>query len=202
MPRIQPVSPGDADPLVKSAFRGAKKRLGVVPEPFAISAHHKGIMAGQTAFELALERSHRVEERLKDLATLKAATVVECEFCMDIGSHLARRSGLGDAELLALADHRSSDVFSDVEKLVIDYADAMTRTPLGVTDDLVAALHEHFDERQIVELTGVIAWENFRARFNGAMGCGAQGFSEGSVCARPASAASAGADGAPQASVA
>ena len=189
MPRIQPVPEKGADPFVRSAMRAARKRLGVVPEPWAISAHHKGVLAGQSAFEMALERSHRVDERLKALAELKAATVVECEFCMDIGSFVARRSGLGDAELLAMAHHRDSDLFTEPEKLVMDYAVAMTHTPSEVTDELFAALHEHFDERQLVELTAAIAWENFRARFNAAVGSGAQGFSEGAVCAAPATAA-------------
>jgi 4-carboxymuconolactone decarboxylase len=59
----------------------------------------------------------------------------------------------------------------------------MTRTPVEVPDELFAALRNHFDERQMVELTSAIAWENFRARFDHALGIEAEGFSEGAVCA-------------------
>ena len=52
---------------------------------------------------------------------------------------------------------------------MLDYAVAMSRTPTHVTDELFAALREHFDERQLVELTNVIALENMRARFNSAL---------------------------------
>jgi hypothetical protein len=68
---------------------------------------------------------------------------------------------------------------------VLDYATAMSRTPTTVTDELFAALREHFDERQMVELTNVIALENMRARFNSAFDMTPAGFSEGMVCAVP-----------------
>jgi len=54
-----------------------------------------------------------------------------------------------------------------------------------VPDELFARLREHFDEAQIVELTAAIAIENFRARFNNALGIGPSGFSEGMFCPVP-----------------
>ena len=65
---------------------------------------------------------------------------------------------------------------------MLDYATAMSRTPTSVTDELFAAMREHFDERQLVELTNVIALENMRARFNSAFDMTPAGFSEGMVC--------------------
>jgi alkylhydroperoxidase family enzyme len=61
----------------------------------------------------------------------------------------------------------------------------MTTTPVSVSDALVAELGKHFDERELVELTAAIAWENWRARFNHALGIEAQGFSEGAFCPIP-----------------
>jgi alkylhydroperoxidase family enzyme len=68
---------------------------------------------------------------------------------------------------------------------VLDYSAALSRTPATVTDEQVAALREHLDDEQLVELTAMIAWENFRARFNRGFDVGDQGFSEGSYCALP-----------------
>lgn len=68
---------------------------------------------------------------------------------------------------------------------MIDYADAMTRTPVEVPDSMFARLREKFTEAQMVELTAAIAWENYRARFNHAFGIEAENFSEGAVCALP-----------------
>ena len=58
----------------------------------------------------------------------------------------------------------------------------MTNTPVDVSDELFDALHQHFDERQLVELTSAIAWENYRARFDHAFGIEAEGFFQGALC--------------------
>jgi alkylhydroperoxidase family enzyme len=68
---------------------------------------------------------------------------------------------------------------------VITYAMETTKTPVDVSDELFAALSAHFSAAQLVELTAVIAWENYRARFNHALDIGAQGFSEGAYCPLP-----------------
>ncbi len=75
-----------------------------------------------------------------------------------------------------------------MERLVLEYADAMTHTPVEVSDVLFARLREKFTDAQLVELTATIAWENYRARFDHAFGIEAEGFSEGSFCALPVAA--------------
>ncbi|HMD51487.1 MAG TPA: carboxymuconolactone decarboxylase family protein [Solirubrobacteraceae bacterium] len=152
-------------------------------EPLEAFAHAPRLLFGYGALELASERTNRVEHRLKELAVLKAATIVDCEYCIDIGSSMARRAGLSDEQLLALPRHRSSELFSEREKLVLDLAAAMTRTPVGVPDELFESLRGQFDDDQLVELVGVVALENFRARFNSALDIGSAGFSQGMVCA-------------------
>jgi alkylhydroperoxidase family enzyme len=81
--------------------------------------------------------------------------------------------------------YRESDAFDAREKLVIDLAVAMTRTPADVPHSLMAALAEHFDEAQLVELAAAIAWEGYRARFNRAFDVQPVGYSEGAACALP-----------------
>ena len=169
-------------PLRKVAYRMARRRLGRVPEPFAVTAHHSKLFGAMSAFELALERSDRVPIRYKALAELRAAMVVGCEFCVDIGSMVARRSGLTDDELRDLVDWRASERLGERDKLVLEYADAVSATPCDVSDELFERLHAEFDEEQLVELTAAIAWENWRARFNWAFGLGKEGYSEGAYC--------------------
>ena len=86
----------------------------------------------------------------------------------------------------ALLNYRTSVAFSETEKLVLEYTDAMTETPVEVPEALFAKLRANFTEAQLVELTATIAWENFRARFDHAFGVEAEGFSEASFCAVPA----------------
>jgi len=84
--------------------------------------------------------------------------------------------GDGEAKVTALADWRESKLFSEPERLALEYAERMTITGQKVDDALFARLKQHFTEPQIVELTAAIALENFRSKFNVALGIEAQGF--------------------------
>lgn len=194
MARIDGVSTRNASPLVRLVYRLSRRRLGRDVEPVAVYAHAPGLLLGYGALEQATAGQHRVQEHLKVLAETKAAALASCEFCCDIASSIAREAGISEHQLLALPRYAESEGFSELKRLVLDYATAMTRTPTTVSDELVASLREHFDERQLVELTHVIALENMRARFNGAFDMTPAGFSEGMVCVtpeRPATAAGA-----------
>jgi alkylhydroperoxidase family enzyme len=98
---------------------------------------------------------------------------------------VGRASGVTEEQMLALPEHATSPAFSDLERLVLDYAVLLTNTPVTVPDEVFARLRGRLDEGEIVELTAAIAWENYRARYNHALGIEAQGFSEGAVCALP-----------------
>ena len=90
-----------------------------------------------------------------------------------------------EAQIHGLAHYRDSDAFSELEKAVLDYAVALSRTPANASDELVKRLREELSDQQLVELTANIAWENFRARFNRGFDVAAQGFSQGAVCPIP-----------------
>jgi AhpD family alkylhydroperoxidase len=189
MSRIEP-KPAHG-PFLRATYAQSRRMYGQLPTPVSVGGHTPLLLAGYGAFELAAERSHHLDARLKALAELKAALVAGCEYCLDIGSMVANRHGVPDEQIRDLADHRSSPHFSALERLVCDYAAAMTRTPVEVTDDHVDALREHLTDAQIVELTTMIALENYRARFNWALGFEPQGFAEGAACPVPAAAAAA-----------
>jgi alkylhydroperoxidase family enzyme len=86
---------------------------------------------------------------------------------------------------MGLVDFENSCQFSKTEKLVLRYAVAMTQTPVDVPDELFGALREIFSDQQLVELTSAIAWENYRARFNHALGIESEGFYRGQLCLLP-----------------
>jgi AhpD family alkylhydroperoxidase len=157
-------------------------------ESTAIYARHPRLMRWFSMFNWAVERHGAVPEALMHLAALKAATVADCPFCIDIGSEYARRAGLTDEQLLALHDPDPSGLFSADELHVIAYADSLTRTPAVVDDAVATALRDRFGDRGLMELTYLIGWENLRARLNVGLGVEPGGFSEGKVCALPASA--------------
>jgi alkylhydroperoxidase family enzyme len=101
---------------------------------------------------------------------------------------VGRRGGLTERDLAELSTYETSTAFSEVEKSALRYAEAMTRTPADVPQELYDDLARHFDAKQLVELTSAIAWENYRSRFNRPFDVQSGGYSEGAVCAVPAAA--------------
>ena len=98
---------------------------------------------------------------------------------------MGREQGITEEKLRALGDHEGASVFTPEEKVVLRYADAMTCTPVEVSDAVFKELRKLYDEVQIVELTSALAWENYRARFDHALGVEAEGFSDGAFCPVP-----------------
>ncbi|OBA62957.1 4-carboxymuconolactone decarboxylase [Mycobacterium sp. 1100029.7] len=193
MSRLQGVSDHDAGLGAKIAFFFTKRKLTQLAgretagmlEPLRMYAHIPKLLSAYGKLEQAESALDMLSPRHRALAELKAATTVRCEYCIDLGSQIARRWGLSDEELLALADYRNAACFSEVDMLILDYATAMSRTPVEVTDQLFDALRVHFDTRALVGLTHVINVGNLRARFNLALGIGSSGFSGDQVCALP-----------------
>jgi len=98
---------------------------------------------------------------------------------------VGRDSGISAEQIANLNHYRSDFNFSELERLVLEYADGMTQVPVEVSDALFARLREKFTDPELVELTSAIAWENYRARFDHAFGIEAENFTEGAVCALP-----------------
>jgi AhpD family alkylhydroperoxidase len=191
MARIPGIPSGKGGLYVKLAYyftgrslaQMAGRRTDRMVEPLEMYAHMLGVLKGYAKLEQATAKRHCLPKRLHALAELKAATLTNCEYCIDLGSQVSRKWGLSDEELLALPNYQSSALFSDVDKLVLDYAVGMSRTPVDVSDQLFGQLRQNLDDEQLVELTHFVALENMRGRFNRALGIGSAGFSDGMVCA-------------------
>jgi AhpD family alkylhydroperoxidase len=194
MARIQGVSKRQAGPMVRLVYRlgprmmrkltGREPQIGSGMEPMEIWAYQPKMMMGMGKFNQAVRKGKSIDERLRNLLELKGAQMIGCEFCVDLGSQICRHSGFSEEELLALARYRQSDLFSEREKLALDYTVAVMRTPVEVTDELFARLQEHFSDKQLVEITALLTLVNLD-RLNAAFGIGSAGFSEGMVCVPP-----------------
>jgi AhpD family alkylhydroperoxidase len=171
------------------ASAGAKKSFGREMKSARVYARHPRLIFGWMRYNRAAERTPHVPRPLVELAVLRAATMVGCEFCLDIGSELARRSGITDEQLLSLHDAHACGLFDADQLMVIDLATGMTATPGQVDDELMERVKSRFGVKGTMELVQLIAWENSRSRFNIALGIGAEGFSEGKACALPYAAA-------------
>jgi len=186
MARLEPARPHGLDPIRRYIYRSAKRTYRTRTEPVTTIAHHRPSLVAYGVAGLMIERySNAIDHRLKRLAMLHTSQLIGCEWCLDFGSMLAQKSGIPADTLRELSTWRTSDRFDDLDRLVLEYSEAMTRTPVDVSDGLFGRLREHFDERQLVELTMSIALENMFGRTNWALGIHGEGFSEGMYCVRP-----------------
>lgn len=122
---------------------------------------------------------------LLELAAVRAASELGCRNCLDIGSYmLATKHALTDEQLHAIADHRAAAHLFTAEQLaVMDLAVALTATPTAIDQELEARLQELFTEAQRLELVALVSWENYRSRFNVALGLTANGYTDYASCA-------------------
>jgi len=173
--RIPGVAPGSGGLLTRLVYRIARRGYGRVPMPLQVTARSPWVFRGYVAYEYGLDHARSLDRGLVELVGTRVAQLADCPFCVDIGSALARRAHVPQAKLDALGSEPDG-VYTPLESLALEYASAMTATPQAVSDELVARLRSALSDEQVVELTAVIAFENYRARFNAAMGIGAEGY--------------------------
>ncbi len=144
MPRLTGVSDRDAGLGAKIAYFFTKRRFkqmtgletATMLEPLRMYAYIPKLLNAYGRLEMAESKMDILSPRHRALAELKSATTVRCEYCIDLGSAIARGWGLTDEELLALSDYQNATCFSDVDKLILEYATAISRTPVEVSDEL------------------------------------------------------------------
>ncbi|WP_344121336.1 carboxymuconolactone decarboxylase family protein [Streptomyces blastmyceticus] len=117
-----------------------------------------------------------LDPQLKALAVMASAASIGCSWCMDFGYWENHRHGMAPEKLRDVPRWRESEVYTPLERDVMEYAEAMSATPPTVTDELVERLREHLDDAALVELTAMVAVDNLRSRTNAALGLTSQGF--------------------------
>jgi alkylhydroperoxidase family enzyme len=156
----------------------SRRTYGGELDPARAAGHHPRLLRSMLRNEMSIARWHALDERLKVLAVMASAVRIGCSWCVDFGYWDGFGRGVPAEVLRAVPQWRGSDLFSPVERRVMEYAEAMSATPPQVDDRLVADLRADLGEAALVELTMMVAVENQRSRFNAALGLAAQGFSD------------------------
>lgn len=154
-----------------------------LPDNLAVYFHHKPILRTVMAFSTKSLRWRALDTTLTSYAQLASAGVIGCSWCLDFGYFMAHNEHLDLAKVREVPRWRESDVFTPLERRVMEYAEAMSTTPLTVTDEMVADLVDELGPAAVVELTQLIAAENMYSRFNSGVGLHSQGYSD--VCELP-----------------
>ena len=156
----------------------AKRMLGgEFPDNGYVYFHHKPVLKAILSFEGKVEKWDRLDENLKSYAQLVSAGVIGCSWCLDFGYFKAHNDGLDLDKVREVPRWRESDVFTALERDVMEYAEAMSQTPPTVTDELSDRLLDQLGAPALVELGAVIGLANLYTRTNVAFGIKSQGFS-------------------------
>jgi AhpD family alkylhydroperoxidase len=158
-------------------FWNQKRRYGVVLTPGLLWARVPKLFAAVAILYGVLDRkSSPLSPLLRSLVTVRVSQINSCSFCVDINSFtLAKRAG--STQKVEHLDHwRESEIFDEKEKAVLEYTEAVTYSDRQVSNALVERLKRFFDDDAIVELTGLIAFQNLSSKFNSALDVPAQGF--------------------------
>jgi AhpD family alkylhydroperoxidase len=123
-------------------------------------------------------RKSPIEPALRSLVTVRVSQLNGCAFCVDLNSATLLKRGVSAEKALALGNWRDSDLFTLREQTVLTYAEAMTLSEVGVNDAQFEALRREFSDDAIIELTGLIAFQNLSSKFNAALDVPPQGFCE------------------------
>src|SRR6266542_5426978 len=145
------------------------KQLGAVPEPVEVLWHKPEVAQAGLEFGAKIGAWDAADESLKTFAHMAVAAQVGCSWCLDINYFQAQNHSLDLAKASQVPRWRESDVFTPLERDVLEYAEAMTNTPPTVTDELSARLLEQLGAAALVELTACIAFANLSTRNNTAL---------------------------------
>jgi alkylhydroperoxidase family enzyme len=153
------------------------EQLGAVPEPVEVAWHNPKVAAAALELGGKVSEWDAVDESLKSFVHMAVAAQVGCSWCLDIGYFQAQNQNLDMDKASQVPRWRESDVFTPLERDVLEYAEAMTTTPPIVTDESSARLLDRLGPAAMIELTVFIAFANFSTRSNTALGIESQGFS-------------------------
>jgi alkylhydroperoxidase family enzyme len=153
-------------------------QLGAVPEPVEVSYNNPRVALSNQEFSGKVATWDAVDAGLKTFAHMAVAAQVGCSWCLDINYFFAQNRNLDLAKASQIPRWRESEVFTPLERDVLEYAEAMTSTPTTVTDELSASLLEQLGPAALVELTVFIGFANLASRVNTAHGITSQGYSD------------------------
>ena len=169
-PRIAPL-PVEHTPELKDAFEAMQKNLGFVPNSMLILQRKPKIARALAQLTASIwEPGGEVERGFKRLVAHVASRTAGCRYCMAHTAGGALHFGVEEQKLAAVWEFRTSPLFSEAERVALDFTIAAASVPNGVTDEMFAALRRHWSETQIVEIIAVISTFGFLNRWNDTLG--------------------------------
>jgi AhpD family alkylhydroperoxidase len=143
------------------------KAWGIVPR----------LMLGMNFFfKLISSKKSRIDASLRTLISVRISQINNCEFCVDMNSHLFFESKGETEKISQLKSWQANNIYSAREQVALEYAETVTITGRNVTPELQTKLLQQFKKEEIIELTAIIAYQNLSSKFNSALDIKPNGF--------------------------
>lgn len=166
MARLDPL-PADANPDLQDAFQNYKRLLGYVPNSVLIMQRRPKLVKALAQLASAVwDPASEVNLGFKRLVAYMASRTHGCNYSMAHAAEAAHRVGMDDAKLEAVTEYRTSPLYTEAERVALDFAVAAASQPNGVTDELFEKMKKHWTDAQIVEIAGAVALNGFLNRWN------------------------------------
>ncbi len=163
--------------ILRPFFWNQKRKYGATLMPGLLWARvPKLFLAVAVLYGVLDRKSSTLSPVLRSLVTVRVSQINWCRFCIDINSATLAKLSCSMEKIEKLAQWKESDLFNEKEKMVLEYAEAVTYSDQQVSDELVQRLKDFFIEDGIVELTGLIAFQNLSSKFNSALDVPSQEF--------------------------
>ncbi len=161
--------------FIRLYFWKQRRTYGHVLDPGLLWGRSPWVFASVALLYGALDRrSSPLAPALRSIVTVRISQINHCAFCVDINSATLAKRGVAMEKIDALSAWQGSPLFDSDEQLALEYAEAVTLN--RVDEDLRKRLKERWSDDSIVELTGLIAFQNLSSKFNAALDVPAQGF--------------------------
>jgi len=161
--------------LVKFA---ARRMIGHVPDSIGVLWHNTAVMKDAMGIGRKVDGWHELDPNLASYAAMASAATIGCSFCLDFNYYTAHNQGLDESKVREVPGWRAATVFTPLERMVMEYAEAASKTPPAVTDELSDALLAEIGAAALVELAARVAFLNMTARMNVALGIRSEGFAD------------------------
>lgn len=167
MPHIQPLKDDQASAQARALFDKIQTNFKMVLNIFRTMGHAPNVLQATLAFDQAIQGE--LDPKLRELAYLKASQLNHCKYCLHYHTGLGRKAGLTEVQLQTLDDYEQSNAFTDLEKLVLRFAEQWTQQGKAQTE-VVSALAKTLSPAQLVTLAATVGLANWTNRFNETFG--------------------------------
>jgi uncharacterized peroxidase-related enzyme len=164
MARLRYVEKETAGPEQEKILAQLTQKTGKIANMWKLWSHSPLTLEAYMVFSKSLVKG-TLDPKLRELAYLKTSLINGCAYCAEGHKGPARRAGVTEQQIQEIANSSDSPAFSDLEKLVLRYAEELTRT-VRTSDDVMAELKKSLSEADIVELNLTVGMANLTNRFN------------------------------------